>query len=149
MNIYLEDRKKDISAFKKAIKLCKDDVKTVKVLKCYLERIKDEYSYADFLKNSFIPLIQNKDNFYCAFIFFVTGGDYSIEVYIHNGDEKSKKEYIDIYNNYCNENQETFFHFKVYDIKKDKNVYDEASDYDKMVIRANKTPKEIKSTNGC
>jgi hypothetical protein len=135
MIIYLEDRKNDITAFKKAIKLCKEDIKTVKVLQKYLQRIEDEYRYADYLKENFIPLIKNNEEFYCAFIFYADGGDYNIEVYIKDANEISKNKYIDIYNKYCNDNQDEFFYFHVYDIEKDKSIYDESQDYDKLVIK--------------
>lgn len=137
MNIYLEHRKNDIKAFEKAIKYCEKDAKTVKILKKYLREIEDEYSYADYLETSFMPLISNKDNFYRAFIFRREDGDYSIEVYVKNISDDIKKEYVDIYNKFYHYNN-TFFDFKVLDIKKDKYEYDEANQYDKITITANK-----------
>ncbi len=138
MRIYLADRKRDINAFKRAIKLCKEDSNTIKVLKEYLKRIDDEYKDVDFIKNNFIPLIQNREDFYQAFIFCIDNGNYRVEAYIYNANDTTKKEYMDIYDDFCDKNEEDFLYFYVYDIKKEKYMYDEAVDDDKIVIKHKK-----------
>ena len=135
MNIFLEEYRKDLKAFKKAIKLCKEDLVVIEILKKYQKRIEEEFLYANFLKSDFMPLIQNKNNFYRAFIFVVNGGDYRVDVFVHNADENIKKEYKEIYNNFCRSNEDTFFFFSVYDIDKDKGEYLEAMDYDRLTIK--------------
>lgn len=138
MQIYLEERKKDLSAFKKAIKYCKGDSKTTAVLNKYFERIYEEYQYADFIKNEFIPLVENKVNFHSAFIFCTENGDFRVDIFVHNANEDIKREYRDIYDKFCKKNDGTFFHFFIYDIEKDKNEYNEAREYDKIIIKPKK-----------
>jgi len=134
MNIYLEKRKRDLKAFKKAIELCESDTKTVKVLEKYLEGIKSEHSFADFIASKFMPSLRKKASFYRAFIFNEYDGDYRVEVYVHNLDETVRNEYLQSLARFLEANEETFFFFKIYDIKKDDSEYLTALDYDRMTI---------------
>jgi hypothetical protein len=145
MEIFLENRQRDMIAFKRAIEFCMEDQKTVDVLKKYLKEIENEYIFADFLKSNFIPLIRARDDFYCAFIMRELYGEYRVEVFVKNLKEKTKNEYENIYWEFCNvnefENENVYFIFKVYDIEKNRDIYEEAELYDKIVIKPRKNKK--------